>query len=81
MGAIRDRNIGELVDREDKRRDGKNTWKNRTKKDPNESDNYDGVVSHPEPNILECETKWTVGSTAVSKASGCDGIPEELFKS
>ena len=62
------------------RRDGKNTWKNHTKKDPNESDNYHGVVSHPEPNILECETKWTLGSTAVSKASGCDGIPEELFK-
>ena len=45
------------------------------KNDLNESDNYDGVVSHPEPDILECEIRWTLGSTAVSKASGCNGIP------
>ena len=50
------------------------------KKDLNELDNYDGVVSHPEPDILECEVKWALGSTAVNKASGCDGIPVELFK-
>ena len=50
------------------------------KNDLNESDNYDGVVSHPEPDILECEIRWTLGSTAVSKASGCNGIPVELFK-
>ena len=41
---------------------------------------YDGVDSHPEPDILEHEVKWTLGSTAVNKASGCDGIPVELFK-
>ena len=50
------------------------------KKDLNEPDYYDGVVSHPEPDILECEVKWALGSTAVNKASGCDGIPVELFK-
>ena len=38
------------------------------------------IVSHPEPDILESEVKWTLGSTAVNKASGCDGIPAELFK-
>ena len=46
----------------------------------NELDNYDDVVTHPEPVILECEVKWALGSTAVNKANGCDGIPVELFK-
>ena len=50
------------------------------KKDINEPDFYLGVVSHPEPDILECEVKWALGSTAVNKASRCDGIPVELFK-
>ena len=50
-------------------------------KDLNELDYYDSVVSHPEPDILECEVKWALRSTAVSKASGCDQIPAELFKS
>ena len=49
-------------------------------KDLNELDYYDGVVSHPHPNVLECEGKWALGSTAVNKASGCDGISVELFK-
>ena len=62
------------------RRDEKNTWKNCAKKGLNEPDYYDGVVSHPEPEILESEVKWTLGSTAVNKASGCNGIPVELFK-
>ena len=42
--------------------------------------NHDDVVTHPEPDILECEFKWALGSTAASKASGGDGIPAELFK-
>ena len=50
------------------------------KKDLKEPDYYDGVVSHPEPDILECKVKWTLGSTIVHQASGCDGIPVELFK-
>ena len=49
------------------------------KKEFNEPGNYDGVVSHPEPDILECEVDWALGSTAV-KASGGDGTPAELFK-
>ena len=44
------------------------------KKDLNELDNYNGVVCHPEPDILECEDKWALGSTAVNKTSGCNGI-------
>ena len=50
-------------------------------KDLNEPNHYDGVVSHPEPDILECEVKWALRSTAVNKASGCDEIPAELLKS
>ena len=49
-------------------------------KDPNELDYYDGVISRPEPGILETEVKWALGSTAVNKATGCDVIPVELFK-
>ena len=59
-------------------------WKENTKepyqKDLNEPDYYDGMVGHPEPDILECEVKWALGSTAVNEASGWDGIPVELFK-
>ena len=50
------------------------------KKILNEPDNLDGVVIHPEPEVLECEVKWSLGSTAVNKASGGNGIPAELFK-
>ena len=62
------------------RRDEKNTQKNCIKIDPNEPDYYDGVVSHPQSDILEWEVKWALRSTAVNKASGCNEIPE-LFKS
>ena len=50
------------------------------KKDTNEPDYYDGVVSHPKPDILECKVKWALRSTAVNKANGWDGIPVELCK-
>ena len=50
------------------------------KKYLNELDYYDSVVSNPEPDILQCEVKWPLGSTAVNKASGYDGIPVQLFK-
>ena len=59
--------------------DEKKTPKNCTK-DLNEPDYYEGMVSHPEPDILECEVKWALESTAVNKARGGDGIPAELFK-
>ena len=63
------------------RRDGKNTWKNCRKKDLHEQDYYNGVVSLQEPDILKCEVKWALRSTAVNKTSGCNEIPAELFKS
>ena len=50
------------------------------KKDLNEPDYYDGTVSHSELDILECKVKWALRSPAINKASGCDRIPVELFK-
>ena len=49
-------------------------------KDLNDPENHDGVVTHLEPDILECEGKWALGSTTMNKASGGDGIPVELFQ-
>ena len=49
-------------------------------KDLHDPDNYDGVVTHLEPDILECEVKWALGSKTMNKASGGDGIPVELFQ-
>ena len=51
------------------------------KKDLNDPDNHDGVITHLEPGILECEVKWALGSIITNKASGGDGIAVELFKS
>ena len=49
-------------------------------KDLYDPDNYDGVITHLEPDILECEVKWALGSIMMNKASGGDGIPVELFQ-
>ena len=61
------------------RRGGKNTQRI-YKRDPNDPDNYDGVVTHLELDILKCEVKWALGSIIMNKASGGDGIPAELFQ-
>ena len=58
----------------------KNTQKNYTRKDLHDPDNHDGVIIHLEPDILECEVKWALGSIIMNKASGSDGIPVELFQ-
>ena len=57
-----------------------NTQKSYNKKDLNDLHNHDGVVTHLEPDILECEIKWALGSVTTNKASGGDGIPVELFQ-
>ena len=80
MGTIKDRNGRDLVDTEEIKKRQKEYTEELYKKDHNELDNYDSMVSYPEPDILECEVKWTLGSTAVNKASGYDGISTELFK-
>ena len=64
--------------------DIKKRWQQYTeelyKKDLNDPDNHDGVTTHLEPDILECEVKWPLGSITLNKASGGDGIPVELFQ-
>ena len=64
------------------RRGGENTQKNCTKKDLHDPDNHNGLITHThqEPDILECEVKWALGSITMNKASGGDGIPVELFQ-
>ena len=76
MGTIKDRNDKDLIDAEEI----KKRWQKIYRKDLNDPDNHNGVVTHPEPDILECEVKWALGSTAVNKASRGDGIPAELFQ-
>ena len=63
--------------------DNKKRWEENTelyKKDLHDPDNHDGVITHLEPDILECEVKWALGSISTNKASGGDGIPVELFQ-
>ena len=81
MGTIKDKNGRNLVDTEEIKKRWKEYIEELYKKDINEPDCYGGVVSHPEPDILERGVKWTLRSTAVNKASGCDEIPAELFRS
>ena len=79
MGTIKDRNGRDLEDTEEIKKSWKEHMEKLHKKDIKEPGNYNGLVSHPEPDILEYEDKWTLGSTAVNKACGCDEIPAELF--
>ena len=79
MGTIKDKNGKDLVDAEEIKKRQKEYMEELYKKDLNEPDYYDGMVSHPEPDILECEVKWAL-RTAVNKASRYDEIPAELFK-
>ena len=80
MGTIKDRNDMDLTEAEDI----KERWQEYTeelyKKDLHNPDNHDGVITHLEPDIPECEVKWALGSTTRNKASGGDGIPVELFQ-
>ena len=63
------------------RRGGKNTQKNQIKKDLHDPDNHDGVITHLEPDILECDVKWAVEGMTTNKASGGDVIQLSYFKS
>ena len=78
-GPIKDRNGMDLTAKDIKKR-----WEEYTeklyKKDFNDPDNHDGVITHLEPDILECEVKWALGSITTNKASGGDGIPVELLQ-
>ena len=76
MGLIKDRNGMDLREAEDIRKVGRILYK----KDLQDPDNHDGVITHLEPDILECEVKWALESITMNKASGGDGIPVELFQ-
>ena len=80
MGTIKDRNGRDLEDAEEIKKRWKEYTEELYKKDINELDYYDGVVSHPEPDILESKIRLALGSAATNKASGYNGIPGELFK-
>ena len=81
MSTIKDRNGMDLTEAEDiKKRWQWNTLKNYTKKDLQDPDNHDGVITHLEPDILEYKVKWALESITMNKASGGDGIPVELFQ-
>ena len=81
MGTIKDKNGRDLVDAEEIKKRWKQYTEELYKKDLNEPDHYNGVVSHPNPDILECEANWALSSMAVNKASGYDEILAELFRS
>ena len=76
MGMIKDRNGTDLTGVEDI----KKRWQEYTEKDLHDPDNHDGVMTHIEPDILECEVKLALESITTNKASGGDGIPVELFQ-
>ena len=79
MGSIKDRNNTDITEAEDT----KKRWQEYTelyKKDLYDPDNHDSVITHLEPDILECEVKWVLGSITMNKASGGDGILVELFQ-
>ena len=79
MGSIKDRNGMDLTEQKILRRGGKNTQKNCTKK-IFMTKIITSVITHLEPDILECEVKWALGSITINKVSGGDGIPVELFQ-
>ena len=80
MDTIKDINGKDLVDTEEIKKRWKECIEKPYKKDLNEPDCYDGMVSRPEPDILESEVKWVLRNIAINKASGCDGISAKLFK-
>ena len=80
MGTIKDRSGMDLTEAEDIKKRWQEYTEELYKKDLHEPDIQDGVITHLEPDILECEVKWALGSITTNKASGGDGIPVELFK-
>ena len=70
----------DLTESEDIKKRWQDYTEERYKKDLHDPDNHDDVITHLEPDILECKVKWALGSIATNKASGNDGIPAELFQ-
>ena len=80
MGTIKDRNGMDLTEAEDIKKRWQEYTEEPCKKDLHDPDNHNGVISHLEPDILECKVKSALGSITTNKASGGDGIPVELFQ-
>ena len=80
MGTIKDRNGMDIREAEDIKKRWQEYTEELYKKDLHDEDNHDGVITHLEPDILECEVKWALGSITKNKASGADEIPVELFQ-
>ena len=80
MGTTKDRNRMDLKEAEDIKMRWQEYTEELYKKDLHDPDNHNGVITHLEPDILECEVKWALGSITMDKASGGDGIPDELFQ-
>ena len=80
MGSRKDRNGKDLTEAEDIKKRWQEYTEELYKKALHDPDNHDGVVTHLEPDILECEVKWALGSIIMNKARGGDGLPVELFQ-
>ena len=80
IDTIKDRNDMDLTEAEDIKKRWQEYTEELYKKDLNDPDNHDGVITHLEPDILERDGKWALGSITTNKASGGDGIPGELFQ-
>ena len=80
MGTIKDRNGKDLTEAEEIKKRQQEYREELCKKYLNDPDNHDCVITHLEPNILECEVKWALGSITTNKDSGGNGIPVELFQ-
>ena len=80
VSTIKDRNGMDLTEAEDIKKRWQEYTEELYKIDLHDPDNHDGVIAHLEPDILECEVKWALGSITTKKASGGDGIPVELFQ-
>ena len=79
MGSIKDRSGRDLTKAEDIKKRWQEYTEELHRKDLHDPNNHDGVITHLEPDILECEAKWAIGSITTNKPSGGDGIPAELF--
>ena len=80
MGTIKNRNSKDLIEAEDVKKLWHTYPEELYRKNLNDTDNHDGVITHLEPNILDCKVKWALRSITINKASGDDGIPSELFQ-
>ena len=80
MGTIKDRNVKNLTEAEEIKKKWWEYTEELYEKGLNDPDNHDNVVTHLDPDILECEVKWTLGSNTANKVSWGNGIPAELFK-